>query len=896
MELVMRIRALLILIVLLFSTSSGALASSNRSNTIVDHQLTKNDWHSDEVVTITITIRDAPYNTNFTISWDLVGESNNVIKTETIEIQTSGSSANVDLEISQFYTGDHFYQLTIETIQTSNSNIVDSTTLEFMTFRKSILPSIGNLVVFGDSLSDMGNARSSLNVPDVPPYWQGRFSNGPVWIEQVSAAYGVSTSIGTGTSTGDNRAFGGSQTGAGYSYIVLPNVGTQINSYLANVQSQIPSSTVISLWAGGNDFLYGSANSNVIVSNMESHIRQLELVGATEFIVPNLPPLDLTPEVLSRSQNQQSTMRSEVISYNQKLSTLLNNLTNELNVTIHTIDAWSIFNDILQNKEALGFTDTQNAACNGGASLLPLPICNNGDPISPRVDEFLFFDKAHPTRVMHRFIGHYGVEKIGIADTDGDGVIDPLDLCEWTQNITSLDSDGCSWSQRDDDLDGVSNGGDSCPLTSAGELVDSNGCSSNQRDTDGDGKNDAIDPCPYSSGPDHDDDGCPNTIDDDDDDDGYSDQTDSCPLGIIGTVGNDLDNDGCKDSEDLDTDGDQVPDSTEDQQGTDPLDSDSDDDGVLDGEDPFPNDPTEWTDTDGDGCGDNSDDFPMNPQECTDTDGDGVGDTSDAFPLDNSEWSDTDTDGVGDNSDVCPNEIGFAEFPLGCPDSDGDGYGDIIDAFPTNANDWNDTDGDGYGDNQDVFSNDSSEWIDSDGDGYGDNGDAFPNDPSEWSDTDGDGIGNNTDAFPNDPLDWIDSDGDGCGDNQDNWPQDPLECLDSDGDHIGDNLDAFPFDKMEWSDRDGDGVGDNLDADPDDPLIRTQEDILSNQSISIASILLILIFLSGIIGGSILLLKNNQIEDLRATFNPSNPMRQDTPISPPLTTSFNQENFEDENN
>ena len=123
-----------------------------------------------------------------------------------------------------------------------------------------------------------------------------------------------------------------------------------------------------------------------------------------------------------------------------------------------------------------------------------------------------------------------------------------------------------------------------------------------------------------------------------------------------------------------------------------------------------------------------------------------------------------------------------------------------------------------------------------------------------------------------------------------------MECLDSDGDRIGDNLDAFPFDKMEWSDRDGDGVGDNIDADPDNPLIRTQEDIESNQSLSIASILLILIFLLGIIGGSILLLKNNQIEELRSTFNPSNSMRQDAPIAPPLTTSFNQENFEDENN
>ena len=891
--LLMRKIAAIILLLIVISNSTSVLASSSRSNVIIDHNLPKLDWYSDEIVSVTQTIRNSPYNTDYTILWEVVGETSTAIISGFYNVTTTGSSANVHLEFSQFFNGDHFYILSIVTVQSSNGNVVDSSILQFTVFRKTILPSIGDLVVFGDSLSDMGNAKSSLNVPDTPPYWQGRFSNGPVWIEHLSDAYGVSTTVGTGTSLGDNRAFGGSQTGTGYSYILLPNVGTQINSYIANVQSTIPSGTIVSLWAGGNDFLYGSANSNVIVTNMESHIRQLVLVGATELIVPNLPPLELTPEIQSRSQNQQSAIRSEVISYNQKLGTLLNNLTGELNITIHTIDTWNIFNDILQNKEALGFTDTQNPACRGGSTLLPLPICDNGDPVSPRADEFLFFDKAHPTRVMHRFIGHFGVEKIGIADTDGDGVIDSEDICEWTKNTSLVHSDGCSWEQRDEDSDGISNEFDLCPGTISNESVDTNGCAPSQKDSDGDGKNDAIDPCPNSSGLDHDGDGCPNSIDDDDDDDGYTDQNDSCPLGIIGLIGDDLDNDGCKDQEDTDTDGDGLLDLEEEESGTNPLDFDSDDDGVGDGRDPFPNDPSEWSDLDSDGCGDNSDLFPQNSTECYDSDNDGVGNNEDLFPLDEKEWADFDGDGIGDNSDICRTEFGDSIFPLGCPDTDGDGWGDIFDKFPTNANEWNDTDEDGYGDNSDEFINDSSEWQDSDGDGVGDNADAFPNDSLEWSDTDGDGIGNNSDVFPLDPLDWIDSDGDGCGDNTDGWPQDPLECLDSDGDRIGDNLDAFPFDKMEWSDRDGDGVGDNLDADPDNPLIRTSEDIQSNQSISVASILLIFTFLIGIIGGSILLLKDNRIMELASIIQPTNKIEDEAPMIAPSPSFF--ENQDEEN-
>ena len=213
----------------------------------------------------------------------------------------------------------------------------------FTVFQNRVIAPIGNLVVFGDSLSDMGNAKDSiLNVPDVPPYWQGRFSNGMVWVEHLSQSYGVSTTHGFGTSAGDNRAFGGAQTGAGFAYLLIPNVGSQITSYLANVQSNFASNDVVSLWAGGNDFLYGTANADTIVTNMESHIRQLEAAGATTFVIPNLPPLEKTPEILGRSQTQQQNTASEVVAYNNKLATLIGSLRLELGITVHEVDAYSI--------------------------------------------------------------------------------------------------------------------------------------------------------------------------------------------------------------------------------------------------------------------------------------------------------------------------------------------------------------------------------------------------------------------------------------------------------------------------------------------------------------------------------------------------------------------------
>ena len=815
--------SILVLLLLLQVFVPTVDAQPNSPN--VELSTEKYDWFSNETVSIIVKLSNAPFGKDLFANWQVKDYNDVVVSNGTYVFQATGTMTEFEISFKHFFNGQNFYFFSVEIVD-SSSSIIGNSGYSFMVFQNSKMPQINNLLVFGDSLSDMGNAKNSvLNVPDVPPYWQGRFSNGQVWIEYVSQSYGLTTTIGSGVESGDNRAFGGSQTGAGFSYVLLPNVGTQISNYLANVQSSIPANNVVSLWAGGNDFLYGTANSNTIVANMEAHIRQLAGAGATEFIMPNLPPLEKTPEILSRSQNQQNSIAAEVVSYNQKLFSLINNISTELNLVIHFIDAWSLFNDIVNNSFALGITNTQESACPDSGTLLPLPICDSSSSLVSNPDEYLFFDKAHPTRVMHKFISYFAIQSIGYAETDGDGVIDDYDLCPWTEQGKSVDLSGCSWEQLDDDQDGVVNGNDICPSTAIDSIVDGNGCSAEQRDSDGDGLNDAIDPCPFSELlNDHDSDGCTDDVDVDDDNDLVLDLEDNCPKGLIGVHNNDFDSDGCRDIEDSDMDGDQLPNLDEGDIGSDPLDEDTDDDGFIDGIDKFPLDPLEWYDSDGDGCGDNSDDFPSDSSECLDSDNDGYGDNTDAFPDDFTEWIDTDGDGFGDNRDACPKVLGYSYSPLGCPDRDGDGYSDETDLFPNDPDDWSDYDGDGVGDNTDLFPNDSTDWADLDNDTYGDNRDSFPSDPLEWNDTDGDTVGDNSDAFPNDSTEWFDSDQDGCGDNIDVWPYDPAECYDRDVDGIGDNTDVFPDDRSEWNDSDGDGLGDNADLFPNDSKAKYDDD------------------------------------------------------------------------
>lgn len=61
------------------------------------------------------------------------------------------------------------------------------------------------------------------------------------------------------------------------------------------------------------------------------------------------------------------------------------------------------------------------------------------------------------------------------ADTDGDGVADPMDRCPGTPAGTTVDSNGCAMT-LDGDGDGVVDSKDECPDTSAGANVDPKGC------------------------------------------------------------------------------------------------------------------------------------------------------------------------------------------------------------------------------------------------------------------------------------------------------------------------------------------------------------------------------------------------------------------------------------
>ena len=437
------------------------------------------------------------------------------------------------------------------------------------------------------------------------------------------------------------------------------------------------------------------------------------------------------------------------------------------------------------------------------------------------------------------------------ADSDGDGITDPLDQCANTPNGEAIDLNGCAESQKDPDNDGITGANDNCPTVA----------NADQADADGDGVGDVCDNCKNvinSNQVDTDGDGIGNACDDDDDNDGIADAEDTFPLNASESV--DSDGDGIGDEQDPDADNDGVADEDDNCITVANADqADMDNDGIGDVCD---------DDIDGDGyenvseniCGSNSLIASSTPDDldgdfipdCVDSDidGDGYENTDDFFPLDKSEWIDSDNDGIGDNADtdddndnwLDADELECGTDPLDSSDTpldtDGDQEADCIDL---------DDDNDSYPDTEDLFPLDAQEWSDNDLDGIGDNAD-LDDDNDEYLDQDeiecqSDPLDRSStpEDFDGDLLpDCVDEDddNDNCPDIEDDFPLDSNYCKDTDGDGIDDSFDfdsdndgvpdyrdAFPEDPNGSVDTDGDGIPDSQDNDknndgfPDDQII-----------------------------------------------------------------------------
>ncbi len=254
------------------------------------------------------------------------------------------------------------------------------------------LESFTSLVTFGDSLSDTGTNPPPAGLD----YYQGRWSNGPLWDDYLAAALGAGL---------DNFAYAGSETS---------DLSNQVSALAA--QSKNLSSSLCTVWSGGNDFIDNtnaglsqvawSLIVNKGIANVSNAVQRLCALGARNILVANVPDLSKTPAGLASPYVFRTFVQSMIQLFNTDLAAALSSIAQAYpNVKIVSLDAYSLLDEVIANPGPYGFTnvnhdaldDFTNPAFNGPAT------------------NYLFWDPIHPTTQGHQLVFRWATNALTAA-------------------------------------------------------------------------------------------------------------------------------------------------------------------------------------------------------------------------------------------------------------------------------------------------------------------------------------------------------------------------------------------------------------------------------------------------------------------------------------------------
>ncbi|MFB2920101.1 SGNH/GDSL hydrolase family protein [Aerosakkonema funiforme] len=268
------------------------------------------------------------------------------------------------------------------TIATAAVTIALSTGLLFPSATSA--QSFDRIYVFGDSLSDIGNVYEATDKenPPSPPYFKGRYSNGPVWVEYLA------TDLKLPLNLNNNFAYGGATTGD--SQAVPLGVLAQIEKFKAS-KSTSDRNPLYIIWAGANDYLGGGTDTTVPVNNLTNAVQSIAAVGGKNIVVVNLPDLGNLPG--TRTTERATLLSNLTAQHNRELAAAIDSLRKQLNADIKLkyLDVNSIFNQVGSNPSKYGFTNVTEPC------LKQTIRCTNPD-------RYLFWDNIHPTTAAHKLL------------------------------------------------------------------------------------------------------------------------------------------------------------------------------------------------------------------------------------------------------------------------------------------------------------------------------------------------------------------------------------------------------------------------------------------------------------------------------------------------------------
>ena len=306
------------------------------------------------------------------------------------------------------------------------------------------------LVVFGDSLSDVGftSQTSGGAAPCHHFYFEGRFSNGPIWIDHLATALHFDTSA---EDQFVDFAFGGAWAGDNISYDpkAVYKLSYEIEDYVneKSAHGEKEGKHLFIIWSGSNDYLSGDPSiplneaTKDAIDTIKRNMGTLIEDGARNFLILNLTDLGNTPK--SRANGQAYVERVSALSklHNENLALMLQSLReSHPEIKLVEIDVMPYFNDLMTNPQKYHLTNVNDFCYDGEYICFEKP--GNSEQASAKKqydkypmttiapthgeqrsdwqkwnacsnpDDYVYWDKLHPTAAVHRLLAGFVAEKV----------------------------------------------------------------------------------------------------------------------------------------------------------------------------------------------------------------------------------------------------------------------------------------------------------------------------------------------------------------------------------------------------------------------------------------------------------------------------------------------------
>jgi phospholipase/lecithinase/hemolysin len=282
------------------------------------------------------------------------------------------------------------------------------------------------LVVFADSLGDSGNNATVFDTLHPPPgtlrtstpissptfvptypYSSNRYSNGPVWVEQLAASLGLSATA--SLLGGTNFAFGGARmgpTGSSFPY----SLADQVDFFLSATGGSAPSGELYIVEGGGNDArdafaaAAGGGDPTPIitdyVTNTSNILAELSNAGATHILLANVTDIGKTPAIQSFGPAAAGLATQIAAEMNTELdSALATTFPSTFVDGLYRVNLFDLLDEVFANPAEFGLTDA-TSTCAFIAACIANP------------EGTFFWDGIHPTTAGHALLARAALEAV----------------------------------------------------------------------------------------------------------------------------------------------------------------------------------------------------------------------------------------------------------------------------------------------------------------------------------------------------------------------------------------------------------------------------------------------------------------------------------------------------